>query len=233
MRPFRAVLTATLCVAALSAQNFETASVKRSSQNAGTDTIPPQQDPMRINYPGITLRSLLAQAYGVAIEQITGPKWIGEERFDVVATLPAGATSQQIAVMLQHLLAQRFGVTVHEENKPAKFFALVPAKGGVKMKAVEKPEISATVDMVSDSIQLRDYTMPQFAKFLSTSMGRPVVDETGLTGAYDITLYLTMSDIKTARIRIAIGQLGLQFENRTGAVKSLIVDSANKIPAQD
>ena len=72
--------------------------------------------------------------------------------------------------------------------------------------------------------------MPQFATFLSKSMGRSVVDETGLTGAYDITLYLTMSDIKTARIRIAIHQLGLQFEDRTGTVKSLVVDSANKLP---
>ncbi|HEY4085684.1 MAG TPA: TIGR03435 family protein [Bryobacteraceae bacterium] len=233
MRLFRAVLVATVCVAALLAQNFETASVKRSSQKGGADLIPPQQDPTRINYPGVTLRSLLAQAYGIALEQITGPKWIGEERFDIDAKLPAGATPEQIRVMLQHLLAQRFGVVVHEENKTAKFFALVPAKGGVKMKAVEKPEISATVDLVSDSIQLRDYTMPQFAAFLSKSMGHSVVDETGLTGAYDITLYLTMSDIKTARIRIAIHQLGLQFEDRTGTMKSLVVDSANKIPTQD
>jgi uncharacterized protein (TIGR03435 family) len=231
MRLFRALFIATLCVAVLSAQDFETASVHRSSQNAGTGAIPPQRDPARVNYPGVTLKAVLAQAYGVAIEQISGPKWIGDERFDIEATLPAGATPGQIPLMLQHLLAQRFGVSVHEENKPTKFFALVPAKGGVKMKAVEKPEISATVDLVSDSIQLRDYTMPQFAKFLSTSMGHPVVDETGLPGAYNITLYLTMSDIKTARIRIAIRQLGLQFEDRTGAAKSLVVDSANRIPS--
>ncbi|HEY4086091.1 MAG TPA: TIGR03435 family protein, partial [Bryobacteraceae bacterium] len=163
MRPFFAILIATLCVAALSAQDFEKASVTRSSQNAGADVAPPQQDPARVHYPGATLRSLLARAYGVALERVAGPKWIGDERFDIDATLPAGATPEQIPVMLQHLLAQRFGVIVHEENKTAKFFALVPAKGGVKMKSVEKPEISATVDLVSDSIQLRDYTMPQFA----------------------------------------------------------------------
>ena len=233
MRLFRTFILATLCIAALSAQDFATASVRRSSQNAGASAISPQQDPTRVNYTNATLRSLLARAYGVGLEQVTGPKWIGEERFDIAATLPAGTTPDHIPVMLQHLLAGRFGVTVHEENKTAKFFALVPAKGGVKMKAVEKPEISATVDLVSDSIQLNDYTMPQFAKFLSNSMGHSVVDETGLSGAYNITLYLTMSDIKTARIRIAIRQLGLQFEDRTGTVKSLVVDSANKIPTED
>jgi uncharacterized protein (TIGR03435 family) len=195
--------------------------------------LPPQQDPRRINYPGVTLKFVLALAYGVTPEQIAGPKWLGDERFDIVATLPAGATPQQVPIMLQHLLADRFGVTVHEENKTIAFFALVPAKGGVKMKNVEKPEIGATVDLNSDNIQLKGYTMPAFARFLSTSMGHPVVDETGLQGSYDVTLYLSMADIKTGRIRIAIQQLGLQFENRTGPVKSLVVDKANKVPTEN
>jgi uncharacterized protein (TIGR03435 family) len=222
-----------LSVAALSAQSFEIASVKRSAPGSGTDALPPQQDTMRINYAGVTLKPVLALAYGVTPDQITGPKWLGDERFDIVATLPAGATPQQIPVMLQHLLADRFGMTVHEENKTTTFFALVPAKGGAKMKSVEKPEISATVDLASDNIQLKGYTMPAFARFLSTSMGHPVVDETGLQGSYDITLYLSMADIKTGKIRIAIQQLGLQFENRTGPVKSLVVDKANKVPTEN
>jgi uncharacterized protein (TIGR03435 family) len=188
---------------------------------------------MRINYPGVTLKAVLALAYGFAPDQIAGPKWLGDERFDIVATLPAGATPQQVPVMLQHLLADRFGVVVHEENKTTTFSALVPAKGGVKMKSVEKPEISATVDLASDNILLKGYTMPAFARFLSTAMGHPVVDETGLQGSYDITLYLSMADIKTGKIRIAIQQLGLTFENRTGPVKSLVVDKANKVPTEN
>jgi uncharacterized protein (TIGR03435 family) len=222
-----------LSVAALSAQNFDAVSVKRSGSGAGSDVLPAQPDPTRINYPGVTLKSVLALAYGVTPDQITGPKWLGDERFDIVATLPTGATQQQIPVMLQHLLADRFGMAVHEENKTISFFALVPAKGGAKMTSVEKPEISATVDLRSDNIQLKAYTMPAFARFLSTSMGHPVVDETGLQGSYDITLYLSMADIKTGRIRIAIQQLGLQFENRIGRVKSLVVDKANKIPTEN
>ncbi len=219
-----------LSVAGLAAQSFETASIQRSSQAAGTDALPPQQDPTRIHYTGVSLKPVLALAYGVTPQQITGPKWLGEERFDIVATLPAGATSQQIPVLLQHLLADRFGMSVREENKITAFSALVPAKGGVKMKDVAKPEISATLDLNSENIQLRSYTMPAFAAFLSTAMGQTVVDETGVSGSYDITLYISMADIKTGRIRIAIQQLGLQFENRKGAVKSLVVGKANRIP---
>jgi uncharacterized protein (TIGR03435 family) len=222
-----------LSVAALSAQNFEIESVKRSAPGTGSDTIPAQPDPMRINYPGVTLKSVLALAYGIAPDLIVGPKWLGDERFDIVATLPAGATPQQVPLMLQHLLAERFGVTVHEDNKTTAFYALVPAKGGVKMKNVEKPEISATVDLASDNIQLKGYTMPAFARFLTTAMGHPVVDETGLQGSFDITLYLSMADIKTGKIRVAIQQLGLTFENRTGPVKSLVVDKANKVPTEN
>ena len=234
MFPLRMFLILALSVAALPAQNFEIASVKRSAPGARTDVLPPQQDPMRINYPGVALRSVIALAYGVTPDQITGPKWLGDERFDIVAQLPAGATPQQIPVMLQHLLTERFGMAVHGENKTTTFFALVTAKGGVKMKNVEKPEIvAATVDLSGDSIQLEGYTMPAFARFLSTSMGRPVVDETGLQGSYDITLYLSMADIKTGRIRLAIQQLGLQFENRAGPMKSLVVDKANKVPTDN
>jgi uncharacterized protein (TIGR03435 family) len=233
MVPPRIVIILLLSVAASAAQNFESASVKRSASGASTDVLPPQSDPMRINYTGVALKPVLALAYGVTPEQITGPKWLADERFDIAATLPAGATPQQIPVMLQHLLADRFGMTVREENKTTAFYALVPAKGGVKMKNVETPEIRATVDLSSDNIQLKGYTMPAFAQFLSNSMGHPVVDETGLQGSYDITLYLSMADIKTGRIRIAIQQLGLQFENRTGLVKSLVVDKANKVPTEN
>jgi uncharacterized protein (TIGR03435 family) len=219
-----------ISLSALSAQNFDTASVKRSASGSGTDGIPAQQDPTRINYSGVTLKSVLAFAYGVTPDLISGPKWLGDERFDIVATLPAGATAQQVPVMLQHLLADRFGMVVHEANKTTTFSALVPAKGGVKMKNVASPEIGATVDLASDNIQLKAYTMPEFAKFLTNAMGHPVVDETGLSGAYDITLYLSMADIRTGKIRIAIQQLGLTFENRTGPVKTLVVDKVNKVP---
>jgi len=232
LRPGVFVILA-LSAAALSAQNFEIASVKRSASGGGTGLLPPQQDPSKINYPGVALKSVLALAYGVAPDQITGPKWLDGDRFDIVASLPAGATPQQIPVMLQHLLADRIGMAVHEENKTMAFSALVQAKGGAKMQNVESPEIGATVDLSSDNIQLQGYTMPAFAKSLSTSMGRPVVDETGLQGSYNITLYLSMADIKTARVRIAIQQLGLQFENRTGPVKSLVVDKANRVPTDN
>ena len=233
MFAYRIFIIVTLSVAAASAQNFTTSSVKRSAPGAGSDILPPQQNPTQVTYQGVALRSVLALAYGVSPDQIVAPKWLNDERFDIVGELPAGATPQQIPVMLQHLLTDRFGMAVHEDNKTTAFYALVPAKTGVKMHNVENPEIGATVDLGSDSIQLQGYTMPAFARFLSTSMGRPVVDETGLKGSYDITLYLSMAEIKTGRIRIAIQQLGLQFENRSGPVKSLVVDQANKIPTED
>jgi uncharacterized protein (TIGR03435 family) len=223
-----------LAISALAAQTFEVVSVKKSAggETSGVE-LPSPQDTAHINYRGVTLNSVLALAYGVRPDQITGPKWLGEERFDIAATLPAGATPAQVPVMLQHLLTERLGMTVHEQTKPTTFYALVPAKGGVKMKAVEKPEIRATVDMSSENIELKDYTMVNFAKFLTTAMGRPVVDETGLTASFDIRLFVSLADLKSAKAVGAIHELGLNLEKRNAPVKSLIVDKADKVPAGD
>ena len=61
-----------------------------------------------------------------------GPKLARIAPAAIMATLPAGATQDQVPVMLQHLLAQRFGMTVHEEIKPRSGLALVVGKGGPK-----------------------------------------------------------------------------------------------------
>ncbi len=82
----RSVAIAFLALNGLAAQSFEAASVTRSAgSNAGA---PGNPDALQIGYPGITLQFLIARAYGVAPDQITGPRWLGDERYDIVATLP-------------------------------------------------------------------------------------------------------------------------------------------------
>ena len=69
--------------------------------------------PGRVNWAGATLRDLIMDAYGVKRYQVTGPDWIDPERYDVVAKVPAGATKEQVRVMWQNLLADRFGLVFH------------------------------------------------------------------------------------------------------------------------
>src|SRR2546429_698174 len=65
---------------------------------------PGTKDPGRINYPNMSLKNLLMNAYDVKNYQITGPSWLDTERFDINATMPPETTKEQFRVMLQNLL---------------------------------------------------------------------------------------------------------------------------------
>lgn len=121
--------------------SFDAASVKVSAPlPSGTFMINgggPPVDPGRIDYPGITLRTLIAQAYHVKEFQVQGPQWLDSERYDVKATIPKDATRDQINQMMQRLLAERFKLAVHRESKPMSVYTLSVAKGGSKLKEAD------------------------------------------------------------------------------------------------
>ena len=228
----RIVATVLLAVSALSAQTFESATIKPSTATAAAQsgTLTGATDNVR-TWTGTTLAALLAQAYAVRPDQVRGPNWLAEQRFDITTTLPAPVTPTDMPVMLQHLLTDRFHINLHEDTRPVTFYALVQAKGGAKLKTSESPDIGATVDLNNEFIELKDYTMVRFAEFLTTNMHQPTVDETGLKGTYYIKLYVSMADIKTAKAMVAIRQLGINFEKRTAPGKLVVVDKADKVPS--
>ena len=222
----------------LPAQTFDAASVRRSAPETGsgarsTGAIPRQQDPGRINYPNVTLKSVIAQAYSVARDQIGGPQWLDDERYDIVATLPSGASQDQVPLMLQRLLSERFHMTVHDETKPRTGYALVPGKGERKLKTSDRTGGNFGFEVRSDDIQFTNFTMTNLASFLSSSMGRPVADQTAIEGRYDITLNASMTDIKSGSVFSAIEDLGLKLELRTAPAKFVVVDKADKVPTEN
>jgi uncharacterized protein (TIGR03435 family) len=81
--------------------------------------------------------NLLQTAYEVERYQVTGPDWLDSERFDVVVTVPDGATKEQVKGMWQSLLADRFGVALHHDSKVFQVDELVVAKGGSKLKETD------------------------------------------------------------------------------------------------
>ncbi len=88
----------------------------------------------RVDYACISLTALIGYAFGVLQNRITGPDWMMAQIFDVVAKLPQGAPESQVPEMFQTLLADRFKLAIHRENKEQPVYALVVAKGGLKMK---------------------------------------------------------------------------------------------------
>ena len=96
-----------------------------------------QVDGARVDIGAASLQELICIAYKVKPYQVSGPSWmsgISADRFEVMASIPEGASKDRVPEMLQALLADRFKLTVHRENKDHPVYALVVGKNGLKLK---------------------------------------------------------------------------------------------------
>ena len=133
---------------------FEVASVKPAAldmakltaavQSGEIPRMGPRVDGARAEYIFMALKDLISLAYKVKPYQITGPDWMASQRFDIIAKLPDGASKDDVPMMLQALLEDRFKLALHRESKEGPVLALVVGKGGPKMK--ESPEAPKPID---------------------------------------------------------------------------------------
>jgi uncharacterized protein (TIGR03435 family) len=96
-------------------------------------------DGLRAEYTYMTMQQLLVYAYDVKPYQIVGPDWLLTEHYDIVARLPEGTTKSDAPAMLKALLADRFKLTAHLEDRDLAVFALVVGKDGPKLKDSPEP----------------------------------------------------------------------------------------------
>ena len=120
-----------------STPRFEVASVKPSlgdfmprgprsfSKVTITDT--------RVIISGVPLKQLIQTAYDVKPYQIVGPSWMDSVKFDILATIPAGAGKEQVPAMLQTLLAGRFQLTLHRSTSDRPVYGLMVSKTGLRL----------------------------------------------------------------------------------------------------
>jgi uncharacterized protein (TIGR03435 family) len=180
----------------------------------------------------VKLKPVIALAYGVGVDQVIGPQWLDDDRYDIVATLPVDAPQGQVPAMLQHLLAERFHMRSHDEVRPRNGFALLAGKGPLKAKPVAESD-SIGFEIQSDHVLLKGMTMAQFAKFLSGRDGPPVSDETRIEGHYDILLNASLNDVQSGSYSGAVEDLGLKLEKRAEPAKFIIVDKADREPTDN
>jgi uncharacterized protein (TIGR03435 family) len=246
-RPFLLLCASAVLIAAAQAPvEFEVATIKsapplppgrtdrRMSTNGG-----------RLNYTNVTLKDVVRQAYKVQRYQITGPDWIDTALFDIAAKIPNGASRDQVPLMLQALLADRFKLALHRETKELPMYALVVAKNGPKFKTSESESGITSNSSRTHWHVTANVSMRGFAEFLTEEAGRPVVDQTGLTGSYDLTLdWAPDNAVATpdAPNDSAAGpslftalqeQLGLKLDSTKGPVEILVIDRAEKTPTEN
>jgi uncharacterized protein (TIGR03435 family) len=139
--------------------SFEVASVKPSEldmmkiaaqvQAGNMPKVGAHVDGSQAKYTWVTLKDLITLAYKVKPFQITGPDWLGTERFDIVAKLPDGASKDDVPEMLQSLVEERFKLAVHRDTQEHPILALVAGKGGPKLQS--SPEAAA----IDESVPLK------------------------------------------------------------------------------
>jgi uncharacterized protein (TIGR03435 family) len=153
------------------------------------------------------LKALVAAAYSLSPRGISGgPSWTDSDCYDIVAGAPNEARpnlDEQMS-MLRNLLAKRFNLTFHREQKELSIFALTVAKGGPKLKesTASPDEPSALINRMFPGrvlLPARNATLSQFASMMQRAvLDRPVVDRTGLSGKYDFDLEWTPDETQFA-----------------------------------
>jgi uncharacterized protein (TIGR03435 family) len=198
-----------------------------------------------------TLLALIRTAWGIEREALYGgPPWLDDDRFDVIALVPASSSPADHALMLRSLLAERFGLVTHDDKKPLQVFALVQTKRGAQFKQSGADGVPGCTTNYESGQPLQiaytclHTTMAAFAAGLrpvDPSVTRPVVDRTGLQGAWDFTIRFTeLFDLQRAvgadqaspgiGLFDALEKLGLRLEPRGEVLPVLAIDCVNRSP---
>jgi uncharacterized protein (TIGR03435 family) len=198
-----------------------------------------------------TLLDLISGAYGVDSDMVQGgPSWLERDRFEIVAKADPKTSPAALKLMLKSLLTERFELKMHEGEKPMPTYFLTVGKAGKpKMKEAagegnegcdpqEQPP-SAPGVVLPFTVKCHDMTMESLAStlrnFAFDYMDKPVINKTGLEGAWDFELkwmpkgVLQRAGADAISIFDAVDrQLGLKLELQTSPQKVWLVDSADR-----
>jgi uncharacterized protein (TIGR03435 family) len=200
----------------------------------------------RLNATNVTLRQLVAQAYGLRADGVQdlgnrivgGPGWVATERYDVVARAEQPVSQEEALNMAQTLLGERFQLKVHRETREMPIYELVIGKNGPKFKQSEaEGEAGISQGAVEGRYRVTAHKMPMFvlASMLENQIDRIVVDKTGIEGPVDfqvewaLDLNAKTTDVSAPSVFSAVQeQLGLRLESKKGPVEIIVIDSAER-----
>jgi len=225
---------------------FEVASIKPSLEPPGS-VVGIVETTGRISAKNVTLRRCVRGAYGVPEPQIIGgPKWVDQDRYSIEAKANVPADGPELMLMLQTLLADRFKLVLHREQRTIPGYRLVLGKGGLKAEA-SSPDRGSVGHSQRGRIEAEGCTMAQLALKLSEVRHQPVLDATGVAGKFDLKLEWAPDDMqaKPPSVDQRAGnaseagagpsifaalqeQLGLKLESGKVPAQVLVIDSAEK-----
>ncbi len=152
--PKLAPLIAVLALSAIAsaAPAFEVAAIKPSPIAVRQGLFNVRIDKSQVSITGLRLTAVIAMAWRVHESQVLGPGWLTTTAFNIVAKIPAGSTPAEVPEMLQTLLSERFGLTLHKENRDLPVYSITVSKSGLKMK--ERLPASTPAEPLPDDAQI-------------------------------------------------------------------------------
>lgn len=244
----RPVTIACFALAGLRAQSFDVASV-RPHDPANQTFVVHMPVAGHFTAEGAPVRLLLMLGYDVEESQIVGgPGWLATEKWDIDAKCDDRRHSaDETKAMLRHLLEERFSLRMHRETQQRSVYLLTVARNGPKFGPSNKTVTN--IRSGAHSITIDRGNIARMTQVLATALGRPVIDRTGLTGLYDLSVVWDDAPIRDGGVPGASGpgagdaapgdehgsiftaleeQLGLQLKAGRAPVEVLVVDGAER-----
>ena len=229
------------------APTFEVASVKRAPPPQPVNRVVQQVSPPG-TFNRITNVAVLIQfGYDLQDYQVVGgPSWVREDRFDVAARAGRDVPWEELRLMVQSLLAERFKLVAHTEQREMSAYALVLARAdkrfgpGLKKNDDEcKRLVEQPRNVPAGAVRVAGCeSMAAFAAGASRQMGAPVIDATGLVGLFEASYYYDAAGgflgrgiepagtVDLPQYSTALQeQLGLRLEPRRMPIPVLVIDS--------
>jgi uncharacterized protein (TIGR03435 family) len=257
--PATLLLAATVCSAAIGAQQrpaFEVASIRRNVSVGQLSSINGRPGG-RLTVTNHSLRSIVRNINRLQNFQIVGgPDWVDKDRWDIVAKGAGDASFEQMVAMMQTLLEDRFKLVTHRETRELPIYALMLARPDgrlgpqVKASTVDCAAIAGAArsrggtpppapgagpqcgtNVNNSRLRMSAQRMTDLARNLAIATDRTVVDNTGLSGIFDLELQWNDTD-GPLLVTAVQEQLGLKLEPQRGPVQVLVFDSAER-PTED
>jgi uncharacterized protein (TIGR03435 family) len=223
----------------------------------------------RFDMRNATIFDMIEFAYGLGEQDddrenaaiVGGPSWIDFDRFDISAKIPPrkpptpGVAQSdpanlpedpidQMRPVLKQVLADRFHLKYHTEDRPLPGFVVTVAKDGPRLAEAKNPNDTnechserEKANPVEFKITCTSETVGQFVSTLDQDFSHPIVDRTGLTKPYDFTLKLALGpDVHTRDDRARVyadalnKQLGLAVTHGDVPQPAVVVDTVDRTP---
>jgi uncharacterized protein (TIGR03435 family) len=188
-----------------------------------------------------TLRECLQWAYDLKdSSHIAGPDWIDVEQFDITGKASPEISDDQLRLMLQSLLVERFKLAAHRRTEERSVYALTVGKDGPKMRKVDREPVRGFHIGTDNGVLVYEFVadVPRLVSLLPAFLDHPVVDRTALAGVYEMKLRVELNEHAqlpqvgmvfngfgyTPSVFAAVQELGLKLSPAKGPIEVLVID---------